>query len=742
MLKSHPTSSRLALLCGVAVLGLAGAAQAQTQDAVAAEDPTVLDEVLVVGRTQGYQVGSANTATKLPLTLRETPQSLTVFNRQRIEDFNLITIAEVLEQTPGVTVQQYDSNRILFNSRGFAITNFQFDGVPTNYTTGAGGNSVLSDTSIYERIEVVRGATGLTTGAGDPSGTVNMVRKRPTEDFRASTSLSAGSWDYYRGEVDVSGPLLLNGRVRGRLVGAYTDRGSWVDFQNDVSPSLYGVVEADLTSRTRLRVGADYLRTDSRGGSWGAAPLFFNDGSTARLPRSYSTAAEWNRWERDSVNLFGVVEHEFGGGWVGRLAYNNRSTDTESLLLAGSNTSRFADPVTGLGLNIVDTYSVSETREQSFDAYASGPFSLFGRQHELVVGANAFDRDLATINAGIISRPYSIVGATFPSIFDWNGQIGRPTTQNLGIPRNIANTQEQGVYAAVRLNPIDPLRIIIGGRYTDWSTEMDNFDNNGVFTTTTAITGDDRFTPYFGVVYELTPSISAFASYSDVFTPTSRRDRNNEQLDPVIGANYEAGLKAEFFDRRLYAALNGFHMQQDNVSELDPEVPPNSLPDGASAYRAVSGVETWGGEFEVAGSITPNWNMTGGYTYARSEDPSGARVFTVNPLHSLKWNTTYRTGAWTLGGGLKWQSAQYQDQNIPTGAFSAPGVPIVARGRVTQDSYVLVDLMARYAVSDRVSVGVNVTNLFDEAYYRSVGYFNAGYWGQPRRVLFNVRARY
>lgn len=154
---------------------------------------TELDRVMVTQRTEGDQVYGTNTATKLPLTLRETPQSLTVFTRQRIEDFNLITISEVLQQTPGVTIQSYDSNRTLFNARGFAINNFMFDGIPTNYTTGAGGNSILSDTSIYERIEVVRGASGLVTGSGNPSATVNMVRKRPTETFQASTSLSAGS---------------------------------------------------------------------------------------------------------------------------------------------------------------------------------------------------------------------------------------------------------------------------------------------------------------------------------------------------------------------------------------------------------------------------------------------------------------------------------------------------------------------------------------------------------------------
>ncbi len=584
---------------------------------------TELDRVMVTQRTEGYQVYGTNTATKLPLTLRETPQSLTVFTRQRIEDFNLITISEVLQQTPGVTIQSYDSNRTLFNARGFAINNFMFDGIPTNYTTGAGGNSILSDTSIYERIEVVRGASGLVTGSGNPSATVNMVRKRPTETFQASTSLSAGSWDYKRAEVDVSGPLSKSGRVRGRFVGAYTDKESWVRFQHDKSPSLYGVIEADLTDSTRLRAGIDYLKTGSDGGAWSASPLYFSDGSRAHMPRSYSAAARWNEWNRESTNYFATLEQQFGAGWSGRLAYNHRATDTDSLLLAGSNTGNWADPVTGLGLRIADTYSVSETREDAFDLYASGPFQLFGRSHELVVGINHYDRDLDTIRAGITSRPYNV--AAFPSIFSWDGNIGRPTTYNYGIPSSTVNTTETGYYAAVRLNPIDPLKIIAGARYSDYRTTTDSYNTDGVFTSRSARTTAHELTPYVGVLYDLSSSITAFASYSDVFQATARRDINNQLLDPTTGGNYEYGLKADFFGGRLYAALNGFYMKQDNVAELDPNGGEIKLPDGSSPYIASRGITTQGGEFEVSGSINDHWSMTGGYTYSYSSNPDGSR---------------------------------------------------------------------------------------------------------------------
>lgn len=739
--------TRRSLLPSCAWLALvAPATYAQTATADQSEKAreNYLDEILVVGRTDGYQTGETNTATKLPLTLRETPQSVTVITRQRIEDFNLITIADVLEQTPGVTLQSYDSNRTRFQARGFTITNFQLDGVPSNFNVGASGNSVMPDTSVMERIEVVRGAAGLVTGTGDPSATINLVRKRPTHDLQASTSLNYGSWDYVRAEADISGPLIASGKIRARAVAAYTNRDSYIDFQNDRSPSLYGVVEADLTETTRIRGGVDYLRTDSRGGSWSAVPLFYSDGTSTDLPRSYSAAARWNRWERDNVNAFATIEQEIGR-WVARVAYNHRWTDTQSLLLAGSNSTYFPNRETGLGLNVVNTYGKSHTEEDSLDGYATGPLRLFGRDHELVLGANHYDRQLET-RATTLTADYGLprTGTTiwFPSIFTWDGNVPRPTTSDRGFNSSEDRTKQTSLYGAVRLNPADGLKLILGGRWTDVETVTDTYNtttNPGALTRTTRA-ADDKFSPYAGLIVDLTSQISAFASYAQVFTVQTQRDENSEQLAPLTGTNYEFGLKGEFFDKKLYVSVNGFHMKQDNVAEIMSGAEP--LPDGSTPYRAVSGVTTWGGEVEIAGSITPDWRIAGGYTYARSENADGSRFSPDTPLHQAKLNTTYKIDRLTLGGGATWQSRIYRAMPIPTGAFQANGQPVTATGNVSQGSYFLLDLLARYDLSPNVSVGVNATNVLDKNYYRNVGFFNAAWYGQPRRVLGNLRWRF
>ncbi|HBK01172.1 MAG TPA: TonB-dependent siderophore receptor, partial [Delftia acidovorans] len=66
---------------------------------------------------------------------------------------------------------------------------------------------IQPDTAMLDRVEVLRGATGLLRGAGSPSAMVNMVRKRPTAQWQGSAALTLGSWERQRMEADLSGPL-------------------------------------------------------------------------------------------------------------------------------------------------------------------------------------------------------------------------------------------------------------------------------------------------------------------------------------------------------------------------------------------------------------------------------------------------------------------------------------------------------------------------------------------------------
>lgn len=681
-----------------------------------------------------YTTKASDSSAKLPLTLRETPQSVTVVTRQRIDDFNLVSIADVLVQTAGVTVQENDSNRVNFTSRGFSITNFQLDGVPTSYTSG---NSVMGDTFLYDRVEVVRGATGLVTGSGDPSATINLLRKSPTETFQAQAGATVGSWNNYRVEGDVSGPLWGDGRVRGRLVGAYGQKDSYIAFYSEEKLVGSATLEADVTSNLTVRVGYDYQRVTPEGTTWGTAPLYYRDGTPTSLDRSYNVAAKWSTWDRNSQSLFAVLDWKIAEDWNFKAAVNHRENNSTALLYYGYG--GYPDRVTGAGLTVADYYNIYEEEELGFDLYLTGAFNLFGRKHELVLGANGYNRDGTTVNTAILSRPYAM---TIPNFRTWTGDIPEPVRVNYGTPASIERTDETGLYGALRLNPMDGLKVIVGARRSDYDKQVDNYNLQGVYTRTTGRMSDSHTSPYLGVIYDVTANISAYASYSDLFKVQSNKNKNNEQLDPVTGANYEAGLKGEFLNDRLLLAASYFHVKQDNLAELDPTVPNGFiLPDGSSAYRAVSGAVTRGFDVEANGQLAENWRVSAGYTYAYTENAAGLRISTLNPRNLMRVYSTYDIKGGildrlTVGGGVNWQSEIFTAATIPTSNTTT------VRTDVKQKAYALVNLMARYPLTEQVSLSLNVDNLFDKVYYRRVGFYNGGYFGEPRKVTATVRAKF
>lgn len=700
------------------------------------DDTAPKDRDIVV---TGERDRKPTTSTRLPLTLKETPQSVTVVDRQRIEDFNLNSIADVLAQTPGVTITAIDSGRQNFNVRGFAVRNFQFDGVPTIYQVGPYANSAVSDMAVYDRVEVVRGAAGLMAGIGDPSATVNLVRKRAPAEWRGSYSMLGGSWSHYRMEGDVGGPLTRDGRVRMRVAGAYTDSGSFIDFQRTKTPVLYGTIEADVTPTTRVRAGIDYLRTTVEGGAWGLVPLYFNDGGRIDLPRSYSGAARWAYWDRQNTNIFAAVEQDLSADWQVRLSYNRRMGRNDSLLY---NQASGTPNRQGLGLARWEFFGEVDQNEDAFDGYVSGKVKLFGRDHEVVGGVNHYERRFTVPYSRIIE---SRSAETFPSIFTWDGNVPRPRILYSDAVDFSEATKETGVYGVVRLNPADWLKIIAGARYSDWRTGRDNYLENGTVDPRPARRATrnaaDKVIPYGGIVADITPAVSVYASYAAVFAPVAARDAANELLPPTTGANYEAGVKATPFGPGFTLSAAGFHIKQDNIAITDPNAAPNSLPGGGTPAISVSGVTTWGGEAELAGEPLPGWTVSGSYTYMRIEDRFGARTLFQFPQHIGRLYTTWRVPGdrLTIGGGLNAQSRIFVCGRLPAAAV-APVCPTnAAQRQIGQDGWFTADLLARLRLTERASIGVNVTNVFDRTYYSSVNTGPAAAFGTPRRIIGNIR---
>ena len=703
------------LLAGGAFFAIVSPVAAQTPAAQA--DDTGVEEVVVTG---AYTIDKRiDTATGLGLTLRETPQSVSVVTAQRILDQNLNTVADVVLNSVGVSVNEVDDVRNTFNARGFQINNYQVDGVPLAWTLAGGAGETMADVSIYERVEIVRGATGLLTGAGDPSASINLVRKHAdSRTFEGYLSAGVGSWNTWQVSGDVAGPLAADGAVRGRVVAKYETGENFIDLFKDKKLVLYGVIDADLGNNTLLRVGASHQHEDPTAPAWGALPSFYSDGTFAVWPRSKTASADWTYWKTTNQNIFANLSHTFSNGWEVKLNYNwlRNAEKTEILYVYGT-----LDKTTGLGLAALPFKDDGESIQNSFDVQLKGDYELFGRQHDFVLGALHSEQKLKTATFAALAFPT-------PGNFNtWDGSYPNPGFSTTGTLPVDMKTEQTGFYGSTRLNLTDRLKLILGGRLSSWKRTGVNYSPAFDF-------GDDNVAiPYAGVLYDLTPNHRLYASYTEIFQPQDAQSSDGAFLDPITGEASEIGLKSAFFDNRLQTSLAVFRIVQDNLAQGTGVFFPGTTPP-KEIFVAAKGATSEGFEFEVIGQPLEGWNVSFGYSQFEAKDEADLKVNTDQPRQLVKLFTTYRLpGAMSglvVGGGVNWRSKSYTDTTNPVS-----GLPF----RMEQKAFALVSLMARYEINDQLSVQANIENLTDETYYSQIGFYSQYRYGKPRNYSVSLK---
>lgn len=711
-------SVRSPVAAAVAFL-LSTVAVAQSDSPSDARAVSELDRVTISAARKKLEGAS----TRLPLTARETPQSMSSLDASRIESETLISINDVMQTITGVNVSFYDTQRPLYFARGFQITDFQIDGVPT-YSSST---QQEYDTVFYSRIDVVRGANGLTTGAGIPSATVNMVRKRPEKTFSAYGGLVMGSDAFHRVETDVNTPLTRDGRVRARFIASAQERDGFRDRHSETKTAFMATVEADLTSSTTLTLGYQDQNNVPKGAIWGTIPRFASDGSLAGLPRETSFSPAWARWSRQNGTFYAQLEQKLGDDWTLKAIANHSEGNTFRLTTYASG---YASPTTGAGLRLLAAVGKSWDRRDSLDLYASGTVELFGRKHDLVIGANGVKTTTVTPTlTGVANWSYAI-----PDIRTWDGSAPAPTYTATGAKR-VAETEQSGIFAMGRWKLLEPLALVTGARLSQWKTGTDAYSTTGAFTGRSGnFKVTDEVSPYVGVVYDVTDAVSLYASYTDLFKPQNYKDKNDQLLAPIRGSNTEVGIKGEFLDKRLAVSAAIFEAKQDNFAVRDSSVGEGTLPDGSSAYIGVNGTKTKGFEVDIGGQLAPGWTINAGYANTRITRNALDLIYANLPRHTLQLNTSYRLrGGWerlTVGAGLNAQSS--------VSGFGIPH-PTLGTVTVTQGAYVLLNLNANYQLNERFSLGLSVRNALDKTYWANLDYPN---YADPRSVMLSVRGRF
>lgn len=709
-------SGSVATVAPVATQAAAGSV-ALDATTISADDGSLTGRTTTEG-TRSYTTGAMSTSTGLPLSIRETPQSVSVITRQRMEDQGMTDLNDVVRYAPGVTLRKFGGDRQEFLSRGFRIDNVMYDGLPTTAGTFTLDSLSSADLSIYDRVEVVRGATGLMTGAGDPSATLNLVRKRPTAFPHVSVTTSAGSWDRYRTEVDASNKLNEAGTLRGRAVAAYEDGNSFQDVRERKRQTFYGVLEADLSDATTWTIGASKQREDKTS-DWGSLPSGPN-GENLHLSRSTFLSGDWAYWDQDNYTLFSDITHTFDNGWKAKLAAQQvwANSDTYSNYLTSTAADFSYSSVSDFG-TASGAYR-TDSDQLNIDASVSGPFQLMGREHELMAGISR-RQDKFYQRGG-----YS--GATPVDIYNFRpSSIPKPAKDTLTPYASKNITTEEAIYAAARFNPLDPLHVIVGGRVS-WY-DFDNLYSDNDYKATREVT------PYAGIIYDLNDTYSVYASYTEIFKPQSEQNSGGSVLEPMTGKSYEIGLKGAYFDGALNASVALFDTIQENRAYL-PANQATFCPGypAQSCYSAAGEVRSRGIDAEISGQLTPNWQASAAYTlvlsqYTKDVTYEDRRFAPEQPKHLFKAATSYQlTGSlsnWRIGGDLQAQSETFQR---------------VGTGEAKQDSYALVGLMAGYRFNEHWDGRVNFNNIFDEKYWQGIPTgTGSGTYGDPRNVMLSLK---
>lgn len=673
---------------------------------VFAEESGEIEEVHIITVRENR---TSRGATGLTLEIKDTPQSISIVSRELMDSYATSNINAALRMATGINVEEWETNRTNYESRGFEIKNTQLDGVglPNNWglVTGA------MDSFGYDKLEVIRGANGLLTGVGNASGTINFVRKRPLNTAKGEVAGTFGSYSRKRIEADYSTPLTSSGDWAARLVAAGEDSDSYLrDYQSD-RVFAYGVVDGQLTENSTLAVGYQYQKTHTDSPMWGALVFNTSDRKQIGFDRSASTAQDWTFWDTDNRNAFVEYVYQLPKDWELELSYNYRSYSDESKLFFAYTTVGL-DPETGTGLVGWPGNWPTEDDAQLADASVSGSYSLFGTEQQAMFGVNRskgkrlqYTRPVADTDPAFGPLP------TFPYAGD---VVPEPIWGEKELNSRTDDTLTR-YYGATRIK--------VGRFSTLLGFNAAEFERSDTATLTDHT--DSEVSPYVGVNFDITSKLMAYASYSDIYQPQDYTDINGAYLDPSKGVNYEAGLKGEWLDRHLLTTLAFFKAEQQGLGTFA-----GYDPSSGTYFYVGKDVTSKGVELEISGRVNEYTKVIFGVTALSLEDDVGADTYEWVPRQTVNFSIetqvpSFRKVSMGLGG-------QWRSHTSTTDSYTGFAV--------NQDAYALLNAFARYDATANMQVQLNISNVTDEKYITSL--YQVGYYGAPRTVSGTFRYKF
>lgn len=671
-----------------------------------------LDTVMVVGQRANRV---SNGATNLDLAIKETPQSISVVSSEQMTQFGADSLNEALRMATGIQVEEWETNRTTFTARGFDIANTQIDGVglPNSWgiVTGA------QDTFGYEKLEVIRGANGLLTGVGNAAGTINYVRKRPTNDARGTLGISYGSWGTARAEVDYSTPFTGDGSWAGRVVATHEEADSYLRGKDDKRDFLYGVVDGQIGENGTLTLGYSWQKGKTNGTMWGALGFMYSDGTQAEWDRGASTTQDWTYWDTTTRTGFIEYVHQLGADWQLKLSYNHRDIrNDERLFYATDFQATGLEPGTRLGLYGYAWGGADKFTADLGSATVNGRFLMLGREQEVMLGVSWSRSENASSEYAGAQCGGAPCGYVPMPAFPWTGDvIPEPVWGSLSVYSTLDERLKRA-YGASRLSLTERLKAVVGFNWAEYHRDGVNY---GV-----AFDQTERQTsPYAGLTFDFTPNVLGYISYSDIYQPQSQSDAAGRYLDPTKGSNYELGVKADWLDKRLLTTLALFRAEQEGLATGA------GYNDRGQFYYEGVDVESRGVELEATGKVNDHVDVVFGYTALKLTGEEGDDTYRWVPRRTANLMVSGRLPAYTAlayGVGGRWQS---EISNVESNGFT-----------VRQGSYAVLNGFVSWDFLPNATLRLNVNNIGDEKYINTLRY--SGYYGAPRNYTLSLNWRF
>lgn len=698
--------TRLSFALAVALVSLPGRANEAASDADA-DRARQLDRVEVRGeRDRGYTAGSARGATHTDTPLRDVPQGITVVTDALIRDQAMRGIADVVRYAPGVGIAQGEGNRDALVFRGTGSTgDFFVDGLRDDV-------QYYRDLYNIERVEILRGPSGMAFGRGTSGGAINRVTKQADGRDHGAFGLQLDTQGRRRLSADVGQPV--NGDVSFRITAMGEDSSTYRD---DVNVRRYGI-NPTLTWRagdaTRVELGAEHFRDDRTADR--GVPSFRGRPVDTDPSTFFGDPDKSPTWARVNA-LNGLVEHAFAGGTI--LRNRTRIADYDKLYQ-----NVYPGAVTADGQRVsISAYNNATARRNFFNQTdviveaATGAVAhtlLFGGELSRQATDN---RRLTGYFTGVSPTTTSVLVPVAdprtrqPIEF----RVGATDADNSGVARGAA------VYVQDQMALTQGLKAIVGVRYDRLEVDFTNNRNGARLSRT-----DGLVSPRAGLVYSPVAPLSLYANYSKSLVPRAGEQLasltlSNAALEPEAFVNREIGAKWEFTPR-LAADLAVYQLDRRNVAIANPAVPTELI--------LVDGQRARGVELGVGGQVTDRWSLVGGYAYQEGSITTsqsataraGARLAQLPRNSASLWNRFDVSSTWGVGLGLVYRGAMFASTD----------------NTVTLPGYTRVDGALFYRPSARWGLQLNLENLANRRYYASANGNNNITPGAPRTLTLSV----